>query len=88
MKRAVVLERLNLRWVGPTLAWSALVATTVLLGVLLQSLAASALGAPRSTEPPAACQSTAGSALGDGDDVRAHFLAEVCRTAIPGHQSP
>ena len=79
---------INLRWAARMLAWSALTAITVLLAVLLQSLAASALVAPRSAEPPAACQSTAGAALADGDDVRARFLADLCRTAIAPHPSP
>jgi hypothetical protein len=34
---------INLRWAGRMLAWSALIGTTVLLTLLLQSLAASAL---------------------------------------------
>src|SRR5437879_3059222 len=72
---------INLRWVARMLAWSALITTTVLLALLLQSLAASALVPPRSAEPPAACRSTAGAALADGDDVRARFLADLCRTA-------
>ncbi len=79
---------INLRWAGRMLAWTALIATTVLLSLLLQSLAASALVAPRSAEPPVACQSNAGAALADGDDVRARFLANLCRTAIAPHRSP
>ena len=76
---------INLRWAARVLAWSALIATTVLLALLLQSLAASALVAPRSAEAPTACQSAAGAALSDGDDVRARFLANLCRTApLPG----
>ena len=79
---------INPRWAARVLAWSALIAITVLLALLLQSLAASALVAPRSAEPPAACQFTAGAALADGDDVRARFLANLCGTAIAPDQSP
>ena len=78
---------INLRWAARVLAWSALMVITVLFALLLQSLAASALVAPRSAEPPAACQSTAGAALADGDDVRARFLADLCRTTIAPTQS-
>jgi len=80
---------INLRWAARVLAWSALIATTVLLALLLQYLAASALVAPRSAEEPAACQSTAaGAALADGDDVRARFLADLCHIAIAPHPGP
>ena len=37
---------LNLRWSGRVLAWSALMVITLLLALLLQALAASALVAP------------------------------------------
>ena len=77
---------INLRWAARALAWSALIASTILFALLLQSLAASALVAPRSAEPPATCQSTAGAALADGDDVRARFLADLCRTASATNQ--
>jgi hypothetical protein len=79
---------INLRWAARVLAWSVLIATTVLLALLLQSLAASALVAPRSAEERAACLSTAGAALADGDDVRARFLADLCRAAIAPHPGP
>ena len=79
---------INLRWVARVLAWSALMAISVLLALLLQSFAASALVAPGSAEPPAACQSTAGAALADGDDVRARFRADLCRTASAPHPGP
>jgi hypothetical protein len=73
---------LNFRWATTrVVAWSALIATTVLLALLLQSLAASALVAPRSAEEPTACLSSAGAALSDGDDVRMRFLANLCRPA-------
>jgi hypothetical protein len=79
---------INLRWAARVLAWSALIATTVLLALLLQSLAASALVTPRSAEAPTACLSTAGAALSDGDDVRARFLANSCGTVIAPLPSP
>jgi len=78
---------INPRWAARVLAWSALMATSVLLALLLQSFAASALVGPGSAELPVACQSTAGAALADGDDVRARFLADLCRTAIAPHPS-
>jgi hypothetical protein len=73
---------INLRWAARVLAWSALMAITVLLALLLQTLAAGALVASRSTEPPTACQSAADKALLDGNYVDTRFLAELCRTAI------
>ena len=72
----------NLRRTGRVLAWSALIAITVILALLLQSLAASALVAPVAATPLEACQSTAGAALADGDDVRARFLARLCGSDI------
>jgi hypothetical protein len=77
----------NLRSARRTLAWSALIAITVLLALPLQSFAASALIAPGLAARADACQSTAGAALADGDDVRARFLADVCGTAI-SHPTP
>jgi hypothetical protein len=78
---------INLRSAGRTLAWTGLVATAALLGFLLQTLAASALVAPRSAELPAACQSNAGATLADGDDARVRFLANLCGTAVVPHPS-
>jgi hypothetical protein len=78
---------INFRWAARLLAWSALAAAAILLAFLLQSLAASALVAPRSATPPAACQSPAGAALADGDDVRMRFLVEFCGPAIAPHPS-
>jgi hypothetical protein len=60
------------------LAWSALMATSLVLAMLLQALVATALVASGSEAPPAACQAPAGAALADGDDVRARFLADLC----------
>ena len=77
----------NLRSARRILAWSALIAITVQLALLLQSLAASALITAGPAARADACQSTAGAALADGDDVRARFLADLCGTAI-SHPSP
>ena len=63
-------------------AWSALMALTLVLSLLLQALAASALGARGPAVPPAACLASPGAALADGDDVRARFLADLCGGAI------
>jgi hypothetical protein len=79
---------INLRWAAHVLAWSALTVITVLLAILLQALAASALVAARSADPPTTCLSTAGAALADGDDVRARFLAKLCRSAGASLPSP
>jgi hypothetical protein len=79
-------DMLNIRLARQVLAWRALMAITVLLTLLLQSLAASALVASRSAEPPTACQSTAGAALVHGNYVDIALLADVCRTQIAdGH---
>jgi hypothetical protein len=78
---------LNLRWTAWVLVWSALMVIAVLFALLLQSLAAIALVAPRSAEPPTACQSSAGAALVDGHYVDTLFLADLCRTAIAPNQS-
>jgi hypothetical protein len=73
---------LNRVWAARAVAWSALISVTVLLALLLQSLAASALVIPPSSEPHATCLSAAGAALSDGDDVRARFLANSCGTVV------
>ncbi len=78
---------LNLRWVGRVLAWSTLMAITLLLALLLQALAASALVTPEPAARAAACQTSAGAALADGDDVRARFLAGLCDGAIASDPS-
>jgi hypothetical protein len=63
------------------LAWSRLIAITLVLATLLQAFASSALVPHQSTTPSSACltpePSTA--ALADGDDVRARFLTAFCR---------
>ena len=62
------------RCAGRTLQWSALLATTLVLVMLLQALAASALVAPAPAALPAACQA----ALAAGDNERESFLAHLC----------
>ncbi|MGI9148614.1 MAG: hypothetical protein ACR2IK_19060 [Chloroflexota bacterium] len=88
MKRPHVM--INLRWAQRVLAWSALLAITLLLAVLLQTLAASAQGASGPSAPPTACQSAspATAALADGDDVRARFLAHLCSGSIGATSEP
>ena len=65
---------------GRVLAWSALMAVTLLLALLLQALAAGALVETGPVGPPDACLSAgpATAALADGDDVRARFLVNLC----------
>jgi hypothetical protein len=71
------------------LAWSALMATTLTLALLLQALAAGAVVEPGPSDPPAAClSSSAGAALADGDDVRARFLAGWCGAAVDSTKRP
>jgi hypothetical protein len=59
------------------LAWSLLLACALVLASLFHSVAVRALGGPAVTPsvPPRA--STLTSALGDGDDERAGFLASI-----------
>ncbi len=73
---------INLRWTARVLAWSALVIIAGLFALFLQSLAAIALVATRSAEPPAACQSISSAALVDGHYVDTRFLADVCGDPI------
>jgi hypothetical protein len=73
---------INLRWAARLLAWSALVGASMVLALLLQSLAASALVAPPSADSSTTCQSVAAAALADGDDVRTRFLTNLCNTAV------
>jgi len=81
---------INRRWAGRVLAWSTVLAITLLFAFLLQAVAARALGAPGPAAPPAACQSVspATTALADGDDVRARFLARFCSGAIGATSTP
>jgi hypothetical protein len=68
----------HLQFPGRALAWSALLAITLLLVQLLQALAAAALVEKEPAITPAVTtRSTAGDALEDGDDVRARFLASL-----------
>jgi len=68
----------NLRWAPRVLAWNALMAIAVVLALLVQALAASALVAPGPAVLPAACQA----ALAAGDNERESFLAHLCDGAI------
>jgi len=68
----------NLRWARRVLAWNALMAIAVVLALLVQALAASALVAPGPAVLPAACQA----ALAAGDNERESFLAHLCDGAI------
>ena len=83
--KVAVLGRIDEGWNKKDLAilaWSALMATSLVLALLLQALVATALVASGSDALPAACQSPAGAALADGDDVRARFVADLCGGAI------
>jgi hypothetical protein len=77
---------INLRWAGRMLAWSALMATTLALAVVLQALAANALVAPGPVALSPACQA----ALAAGDNQRESFLEHSCvrrLTTSPSAQS-
>ena len=65
---------INLRSTRRMLAWSALIAITLVLALLLQALAASALVAPGQVAFSPACQA----ALAAGDNERESFLAHLC----------
>jgi poly-beta-hydroxyalkanoate depolymerase len=80
---------INRRRAGRVLAWSALMAITLLISFLLQALAAIA-PEPEPAAPPAACQpiSPVTAALADGDDVRARFLARLCSGSIDARFNP
>jgi hypothetical protein len=72
----------NPGWAARAVVWSVFISMTVLLALLIQSLAANVLVTRPSAEPPATCLSAAGSALADGDDVRERFLANLCGTVV------
>jgi len=63
------------------LGWTALMGVTLLLALLLQALASTAPAAPVPAPPASPCGTPATVALADGDDVRARFLVNICRTA-------
>jgi len=65
---------IDLRSTRRMLAWSALIAIALVLALLLQSLAASALVAPGPVALSAACQA----ALAAGDNQRESFLEHSC----------
>jgi hypothetical protein len=59
------------------MAWSVLLASTLVLASLFEAVAGSALGGPVKTTPIPVRLSPATAALADGDDVRARFLASL-----------
>jgi hypothetical protein len=59
------------------LAWSALMATILVLASVLQAVATSALVEPEGAAFPAAHLSAATAAVADGDDARALFLRNL-----------
>jgi hypothetical protein len=67
----------NYRWTGRALAWSALMAITIVFALVLQALAASATVAPGPAALPPACRA----ALAAGDNQRESFLAHLCGSA-------
>jgi hypothetical protein len=71
---------INLRCARRMLAWSALMAATLVLALLLQALAA--VVEPGPSDPPPACLSSAGAALTDGDGVPARFPAGLCSPSV------
>ena len=75
---------ISLRWAGRMLAWSALMATTLALALVLQALAASALVAPGPVAlslvvpGPVAFSAACQRALAAGDNQRESFLEHSC----------
>jgi hypothetical protein len=68
----------HLHFPGRELAWSALLAITLLIVLLLQALAAAGLVEKEpATPPPVITRSAASDALEDGDDVRARFIESL-----------
>jgi hypothetical protein len=65
---------LNLESTRRMLAWSALIAIALVLALLLQAVAASALVAPGQVAFSPACQA----ALAAGDNERESFLVHLC----------
>ena len=64
------------------LAWSALLATALVLASILQAVATSALVVPAQAAQPVNRVSAAAAALADGDDIRARFLASLSAGAL------
>jgi hypothetical protein len=77
--------RVNLRWAGRALAWSAFATIALLSALLVQALAVGALGEPSPAAPLTNCQplSPTTAALADGDDVRARFLVRLAAESAP-----
>ena len=67
------------------LAWCAFLTLTLMLALMLQALAVSALGTPGTPTPAnvdiCATPYSATAALADGDDVRARFVSNLCAEA-------
>ena len=75
---------INLRSTRRMLAWSALIAISVVLTLLLHAVAASALVAPGPVGFSAACQA----ALAAGDNERESFLVHACDVAAVASSKP
>jgi hypothetical protein len=75
---------LSLRWTKRVLAWTVLIAITLLLGLLLQAFAVSAFAPTGAALLPRACRA----ALSTGHDQRESFLAHMCNGAISGPSEP
>jgi hypothetical protein len=74
----------SLRWTKRVLAWTALIAITLLLGLLLQAFAANALVQIGPTTLPTVCRA----ALSTGHDVRESFLAHICSGPVGATSQP
>jgi hypothetical protein len=70
------------------LAWSALLATALVLASILQAVATSALVVPAQAAQPVNRVSAATAALADGDDIRARFLASLPDGALDATSAP
>jgi hypothetical protein len=75
---------INLRSARRMLAWSVLIAITVVLALLLQAFAANALVPLGPAALPAACRA----ALSTGHDARVSFLAHGCSGPAGPTSSP
>jgi hypothetical protein len=67
---------------GRALAWSALMAITIMLAWLLQAVATSATVGPAVAAESASGVSAATAALANGDDVRARFLVSFAGAPV------
>jgi hypothetical protein len=69
---------LSFRSAARMLAWSVLIAITVVFALLLQAVAANALVPSGPAALPVACRA----ALSTGHDVRESFLAHICNGPV------